>query len=192
MLKKTALILMVLSLALLGSACGGGKSTASDDEVEQDVAPEPTPTEQEPVGTPLEALPQAMMDEELTIGDTVVVVTGGRLLESIRVNLGFGESDMKPDDPNLIFWEVHITVTNLRDEAADLEGGEDGSSIFSLVGGDGQGCGSFGKLSEPILEGGSTRNISKTFVIRRDAVDGAKLVVVDNFSDTVGVVLLEK
>ena len=59
-------------------------------------------------------------------------------------------------------------------------------------GGDGEGYGSLGKLSEPIVEAGSTRNISKTFVIHRDAIDGARLIVVDIFSDTTGVVLLEK
>jgi hypothetical protein len=192
MLKKTALILLVLVLTLLGGACGGGDVAAPDGEVEEASAPEATPTEQEPEASPLDDLPQAGMNEELTIGDTIVVVTGGRLLESIRVNIGFGDSEMKPEDPDLIFWELHITVTNLGDEDADLEGGEEAGSIFSLLGGDGKGYGSFGKLSEPILEAGSTRNISKTFVIHRDAIDGAKLIVVDNFSDTTGVVLLEK
>jgi hypothetical protein len=151
----------------------------------------PTPMEGVPEQIPVQDLPQAGIGEELVVGDTMVLVADARSLESIEVDIGFGPSKLTPDEPGMLFLDVAMTISNLRGEDGVLEE-EDKGSIFTLIGSDGKICGALGHLSDPAIAANETRDISKTFVVHQDAVQGARLHVKDIFSDQEGVILLSK
>ena len=187
MQKRIHLILLVTALVLLVSACGQG--TGSEPEVVQAPEPtaEPTPTQESALLAALTDLPQVAMMEELTVGETRVAVTSLRFQESISMG---AMGNMTLDDPNLIFMDVQISITNLGETAADFEEGASGISIFELVGSDGEAYGKLGTVRDSIVNPGETIATSVTFVIRRDRIENAQLVVTDMFSETAGTVLL--
>jgi hypothetical protein len=177
MMKRGFSVLLILALFPTVGACGGQTPTVKEGVSEQ---------------IPIRDLPQAVIGEELIVGDTKVLVADAKPLESIEVDIGFGPSKMTLDEPGMLFLDVKMTISNLQGENGVLEGKEGKDSIFTLVGGDGKPYGAFGHLADPAMEANGTRDITKTFAVHQDAVEGAKLYVKDIFSDQRGVILLSK
>ena len=129
----------------------------------------------------------AKIDEILTVGSTTYQVNAINPMDTITIKEGpfGGPAKIAPDDPSLLFFDVELTLTNLTDTAVTTQ-----SYITALTGGDGKEYPHLGEPRDLSFEASAPTKIRVTFVVKRDAIDGACLTVKDLFSDLTGVIAL--
>jgi hypothetical protein len=134
--------------------------------------------------------PDAFVGQTVTLDTTTYLVTAVRLEDTLKMKGGLfggeGTSVMTPKDPSTAFFEVEMTVSSLTAERGEIL--NDHTTFF---GGDGEEYPHLGALNDPSLPAGETRQLNLTFVIQRDAAQGATLRVKDLHTEATATIALD-
>ena len=132
------------------------------------------------------AEPDAKIGEELTLGTTSFKVEEAQILESITLDSGLfggGPSKMTPQDPSQIFFESKLAITNLSDHPVTIP-----HQKIALYGGNGKRYYGFAQKTDPTIEAKATLDLTRTFVMEREAVPGVRFQVQDLSSEQTGII----